>query len=93
MNAVAEVIQPSPSEKLLERLKGVVEINPHQWKACCPAHDDRHPSPSIKQTEDGTLLIKCWAGCSNSDIISNVGLTLADLFDRPLSGTPVSKAN
>jgi hypothetical protein len=38
------------------------------WVACCPAHDDRHPSLSIVDGTDGRLLLRCFAGCSWSAI-------------------------
>jgi len=53
--------------------------------ARCPAHDDRSPSLSIRETNDGTILLKCFAGCGAADVVAAVGLTLADLFPAPLS--------
>ena len=38
------------------------------WVARCPAHEDRTPSLSIRGTEDGRLLLHCFAGCSWSAI-------------------------
>ena len=39
--------------------------NPRQqgeeWSACCPAHDDRNPSLSIREGSDGKVLIHCHA--------------------------------
>ena len=31
------------------------------WMARCPAHNDREPSLSIRQAEDGTMLVRCHA--------------------------------
>lgn len=31
--------------------------------ACCPAHEDRSPSLSLTDGDDGRLLLKCHAGC------------------------------
>jgi len=70
-------------ETLLNRLERVRETAPGQWLACCPAHEDRSPSLSIKQTDD-RLLLHCFAGCAASDVVGAVGLSLADLFDKPL---------
>ncbi|MCR9061806.1 MAG: toprim domain-containing protein [Rhodobacteraceae bacterium] len=36
--------------------------------ACCPAHEDRHPSLSIKNGANGRLLLHCHAGCSFRDV-------------------------
>lgn len=74
---------PDPASTLLPRLERVKETAPGQWIACCPAHDDRSPSLSIKQTDD-RLLVHCFAGCPASDVTAAVGLSLADLFDKPL---------
>jgi hypothetical protein len=35
----------------------------------CPAHDDRAPSLSISEGDDGRTLLKCHAGCSTADIV------------------------
>lgn len=67
-------------EKVLGRLDKVKPAGAGQWKACCPAHDDKSPSLAIKEASDGTVLLKCWAGCSAADIVSAIGLELRDLF-------------
>jgi hypothetical protein len=36
------------------------------WMARCPAHDDREPSLSIRQGEDGKVLVRCDAGCEQA---------------------------
>jgi hypothetical protein len=38
----------------------------------CPAHDDRSPSLSIRQGDRG-LLVHCYAGCNNLDILRELG--------------------
>ena len=75
-------ITNSPIDKLLPRLDKVRRCNPHSWLACCPSHEDKSPSLSIREASDGTLLLKCFAGCSAADIVSAVDLSLADLFPR-----------
>lgn len=69
----------------LSRLDGVRARGPGQWSARCPAHPDKSPSLSIR--ESGTkLLIRCWAGCETPQIVEALGLALKDLFtDAPLS--------
>lgn len=42
--------------------------------AICPAHDDHHPSLSIRLA-DGRVLLHCFAGCSPRDIYAAIGLT------------------
>jgi putative DNA primase/helicase len=50
------------------------------WSACCPAHEDRQPSLSIAEGEDGRVLLKCHAGCSLEAICEAMGLKPTDLF-------------
>ena len=50
------------------------------WKACCPAHDDRSPSLSITEGDDGRILVKCHAGCTTEQVVAAMSLTMADLF-------------
>lgn len=50
------------------------------WSACCPAHEDKRPSLSLREAEDGRVLIYCHAGCRPVDILDKLGLTWADMF-------------
>ncbi len=50
------------------------------WTARCPAHDDRHPSLSISEGDDGRILLHCHAGCTVPDIVEAFGLVMSDLF-------------
>jgi putative DNA primase/helicase len=38
------------------------------WLACCPAHDDRNPSLSLRDA-DGKVLVHCHAGCEQHAVI------------------------
>lgn len=40
------------------------------WMARCPAHHDRTPSLSIRDAENGRILVHCHAGCGQRDVIS-----------------------
>jgi hypothetical protein len=40
------------------------------WMACCPAHDDREPSLSIRDADDGKVLVRCHAGCDQGRVIA-----------------------
>src|SRR3954468_24122021 len=40
--------------------------------AHCPAHDDRNPSLSIKDLNDGRILVKCHAGCPQRAVIDKL---------------------
>lgn len=37
--------------------------------ACCPAHNDRNPSLSISEGDDGRPLVHCFAGCPQDAVI------------------------
>jgi putative DNA primase/helicase len=39
------------------------------WTARCPAHDDRAPSLSIRDSDHGKVLVHCHAGCDQRDVI------------------------
>lgn len=67
---------------ILARLDKVRENGPRSWLACCPAHNDRSPSLAIREISNGTILMKCFAGCSAGDVIANIGLELKDLFPQ-----------
>jgi CHC2 zinc finger len=71
--------------KVLDRLIGAKQSGPGRWMAKCPAHEDRSPSFSIRETEDGRVLLHCFAGCANGDVLANLGLRMSDLFDKPLT--------
>lgn len=70
--------------ELLLRLEGVRGRN-GSWSAKCPAHDDRTPSLSVKETSDGRILMHCFGGCGAVDVLASLGLKLTDLFLEPLS--------
>lgn len=67
-------------EKVLSRLEKVKKTGTNQWKACCPGHDDKDPSLSIREVDDGKVLLHCWAGCTAAEITAAIGLELRDLF-------------
>lgn len=52
----------------------------NEWKACCPAHDDNRESLSVSVGNNGSIVLKCHAGCDNKDILSRMGLRFSDLY-------------
>ena len=71
---------------LLSRLEKVRRTGPDRWIACCPAHDDKGPSLAIRETDDGRVLMHCFAGCSVHEVIGAIGLDLSALFPQSESG-------
>lgn len=72
-----------PVALLLSKLKKV-KATAGGWVALCPSHEDRNHSLKVDVGKDGRALATCFAGCSFQQIVSAVGLTMADTFmDRP----------
>lgn len=65
---------------LLSRLEHVKQTGPRRWIARCPAHDDRGPSLSIRELEDGRVLVHDFGGCDVSEVVAAVGMELSELF-------------
>ena len=65
---------------LINRLDGVRKTGAAKWIARCPSHDDNSPSLSIRECDDGTTLIHCFAQCSALEVLNAIGMELRDLF-------------
>ncbi|MBO0729138.1 MAG: AAA family ATPase, partial [Acidimicrobiaceae bacterium] len=56
--------------------------NPQKgWLARCPAHDDRTPSFSLSEGNDGRALVYCHAGCTIDQIASALQMDIRELFE------------
>ena len=67
-------------ETLLARLEKVKRTGPGRWLARCPAHADRSPSLSVRETDQEHILIHCFGGCETRAVLAAVGLEFSDLF-------------
>lgn len=76
--SVAAALPGEPLD-LLNRLDKV-KANETGWVACCPAHEDRHPSLSISVGGDERVLLHCHAGCTVDAICRSLGIEPKDLF-------------
>ncbi len=65
---------------LLQRLGKVKRTGQGRWMACCPAHLDKSASLSIRELDDGRVLVHCFAGCDVQEVLGAVGLTFDALF-------------
>ena len=74
----------SAAARVLERLHRVKQTGPGRWIGSCPAHEDTSPSLSIREIDDRVLLHD-FGGCETDDVLAALGLSLSDLFDRPLA--------
>ena len=84
----------TPVEQLLGRLERVKGRN-GSWTARCPAHADKGPSLAIRETDDGRILLHCFAGCPVDNVVGAIGMDMTDLFppsekrrDYPVEGKP-----
>lgn len=50
-------------------------------EAQCPHHEDRNASMSVAELGDRAVMF-CHAGCDTRDIVADLGLTMADLYDE-----------
>ena len=76
------------TERLLSRLDRVKSFGAGKWRARCPAHGSNKNSSLSIADRDGRVLLHCFAGCSTEAVLAALGLTLRDLFDRPLGEYP-----
>jgi hypothetical protein len=70
-----------PVDLVLDRLESVRQGG-EGYQALCPAHDDREPSLSVAEGEEGRALLKCFAGCETEDVVAALGLEMKDLFEH-----------
>lgn len=67
-------------ETLLSRLTKVKRSSSNSWVACCPAHEDRTPSLTIRDAGDGRILIHCFSGCETESVLGAVGMDWEDVM-------------
>jgi putative DNA primase/helicase len=66
------------SAKEIAYLLGKAKPEGKDWKCCCPAHDDKNPSLSLCDGDDGRLIAHCYGGCDWLQIkaaLENKGIT------------------
>jgi DNA primase len=52
------------------------------YQARCPAHDDRNPSLSVTEGDDGQILVHCHTGCTSDDVVKAMGRKMSDLYNQ-----------
>lgn len=75
----------APIDVVLNALREVTGQEPKPsgrgWSCLCPAHDDRNPSLSVSEGNDGRVLVKCMArNCDFKAIAAELGLKESDFF-------------
>lgn len=76
-----------PINLVLGRLAGAgCDYRPAQsvdeWQAQCPVHEDSRPSVVVRRNGDGSVWLKCWAGCSKESMLAALGLEWRDLWEH-----------
>ena len=66
-----------PIDRILDAVQRTTGFHPRQsqsdWRAQCPAHDDKQPSLSISEGQDGRVLMYCHAGCETLSVVGQQG--------------------
>lgn len=77
------------AELLISKLDKVKQTGPGRWVACCPAREDKHPSMTIRELDDGRILIHDFGGSTVNEILDAIGMDISDLFPpRQTYGKP-----
>lgn len=73
-------------ERILDLLSHPKQTKPGSWATGCPCCRSREGRPlAVTETSDGRILMYAFCGCSTEDVLSAIGLTISDLFDKPLA--------
>ena len=80
----------TPVEKFIQRLSKVKGRN-GQWTAVCPSHEDKSPSLSVREAEDGRVLVHCFGGCDIQSVLGAVGMDMSDLFPERVERSDYSQ--
>lgn len=54
--------------EVTKAVKNLKDCGGGQYVACCPAHEDKKASLSIKEGDNRRVLVYCHAGCEFKDI-------------------------
>lgn len=79
----------TPFQRIADKLRGCGrELKPAgSWlTTLCPVHADTNASLGIKEDpETGKAVVKCFAGCKDTEILRAIGLEVRDLFPETSS--------
>jgi len=78
-------------QEMLSRLERVSKTHTG-WMARCPAHEDAKPSLSIGATDEGRILLRCFAGCELGAIVEALRIEVRDLFAEPVAPSTLAAA-
>ena len=64
----------------LARLDDVTPTGDSKWRAKCPAHHSRGRPLAIGESDTGSILVNCFAGCDVQEVVTALDLSVRDLF-------------
>jgi hypothetical protein len=79
-------------DRVLRRLPDAKQQSDGQYRAKCPAHEDRNPSLSVCTGVDGRVLLHCHAGCKTTAILDALNLVWGDIYPRVQKNVPKAKS-
>jgi hypothetical protein len=75
----------SAIDTILTALDRAKQVRPNQWMTACPCCKSRKGRPlAVTDASDGRVLMHAFCGCSTESVLAALGMTVNDLFDRPL---------
>jgi hypothetical protein len=78
----------SAATKLLDCLDRPKQIRAGSWAAGCPCCQSKRGRPlSVRELDDGRVLLHAFCGCSTEAVLGVLGLTLTDLFPERITGS------
>jgi hypothetical protein len=82
----------TPAEKFLSRVEHR-QTGRGRWQFRVPTRKDRHMSGSVRETDNGLLLVHDFGGDSAVEILAAIDLSLTDLFPSAITdqGRPQSR--
>ena len=75
----------SAAEKFLSRVEGVKQTGAGRWIFKVPSRTDKRASGSARELLDGRLLIHDFGGDSPGEMLSAIGLEMADLYPESVT--------
>jgi len=78
---------PLEIDAILSRLRKVRRVGPNKWNACCPVHQDDHPSMLVWINGD-RLMFHCSTGCDWKAIQSTLGISKQRVTSKAIAKEP-----
>lgn len=76
----------TPIDLILGKLHNVRQTKPGSWQTGCPCCASRRGRPlSVTEGSDGRVLMHAFCGCETASVLGALGLTVTDLFEKPLA--------